>query len=79
MDLGAFGQTINNAITLAQGLGLLLFIFFMTIAGFHFMTSGGSPQKIEQSKSAAFNACIGLILILSARTIQSLMQNMVVR
>jgi hypothetical protein len=49
------------------------------MAGFYFMTSGGSPNKIEQSKSAAFNACIGLALILSARTIQALVSNMVVR
>jgi hypothetical protein len=79
MDLGAFGQTINNLITVAQAIGLLLFVFFLSMAGFYFMTSGGSPNKIEQSKSAAFNACIGLALILSARTIQALVSNMVVR
>lgn len=79
MDLGAFGQTINNAITIAQALGLLLFVFFLSLAGFYFMTSGGNPQAIEKSKSAAFNACIGLGLILSARTIQALVANMVVR
>lgn len=79
MDLGPITGTINNLLTIATGLGLLLCAFFLSVAGFHFMTSGGSPSKIEASKSAAFNACIGFALVLSARVLANLINTAVVR
>lgn len=79
MDLGPLTGTINNLLNIATGIGLLLCAFFLAMAGFKFMTSGGSPSAIEQSKSAAFNAAIGFALVLSARVIANLINGAIVR
>lgn len=79
MDLGPLTQTINNLLNIATGLGLLLCAFFLCVAGFKFMTSGGSPSGIEQSKQAAFNAMLGFALVLSARVIANVINGAIVR
>lgn len=79
MDLGPITGTIDNILTLATGLGLLLCAFFLSMAGFYFMTSGGNPGAIERSKSAAFNAAIGFALVLSARVLANLINSAIVR
>lgn len=79
MDLGPITTTINNLLTIATGLGLLLCAFFLSMAGFYFMTSAGNPGAIERSKSAAFNAAIGFALVLSARVIANLINANVAR
>jgi hypothetical protein len=72
-------QTFANLLQVAQGLGLLVCALFLCVAGFHFMTSGGSPNKIEQSKSAAFNAAVGFALVLSASVLANLVSRVIVR
>lgn len=79
MDLGPLTQTINNVLNIATALGLLVCAFFLAMAGFYYMTSGGNPGAIERSKSAAFNAMLGLALVLSARVIANLVNGAVVR
>ncbi len=79
MDLGPITGTIDNLLTIATGLGLLLCAFFLSMAGFYFMTSGGNPVAIERSKSAAFNAAIGFALVLSARVLANLINTAIVR
>jgi hypothetical protein len=77
--LEQLNATINTFLNIASGIGLLACAWFLCMAGFYFMSSGGSPQKIEQSKSAAFNAAIGFALMLSARTIANIVQGAVAR
>ncbi|HEX2036161.1 MAG TPA: pilin [Chloroflexota bacterium] len=60
---------INNILNLATGLGVAVCALFLAIAGYHYMTSGGNPSAVERSKSAAFNAAIGLGLVLSAQVL----------
>jgi hypothetical protein len=71
--------TITNLLNIATGIGLLACAFFLCVAGYYFMTSGGSPSAIERSKSAAFNAAIGFALVLSARVIANIINSAVVR
>ncbi len=79
MDLGAIGTTINNFIDIATAIGGLLVVLFLILAGIYFVTSGGSPQGVERAKGAAFNAAVGLAVILSARAITALITNAVAR
>jgi hypothetical protein len=71
--------TINNLLTIATGVGLLACAFFLTVAGYYFMSSGGNPSNIERSKSAAFNAAIGFALVLSARVIANIVNSAIIR
>lgn len=79
MDIGPLQTTFDNLITVAQVIGGLLFVFFLSLAGIWFMTSGGNPQGVDRAKGAAVNACVGLALIFSARAIQALINNLVAR
>jgi hypothetical protein len=63
--------TITNLLNIATGIGLLTCAFFMCVAGFHFMTGGGSPSAAEKAKTAAFNAAVGFGLVLSASIINT--------
>jgi hypothetical protein len=76
--MSAINQTITNLLNIATGIGLLACAFFLCLAGFYFMTSGGNPGAVERSKAAAFNAAVGFAIILSARVIAGIIQNAVV-
>jgi hypothetical protein len=75
--MGEINTIITNILNLATGLGVAVCALYMAIAGYNFMTSGGSSGGVEKSKSAAFNAAIGLALVLSARVIANLVQSTV--
>ena len=77
--MGALEGTITNLLNIATALGLILCAFFLAVAGFKFMTSNGAPSGIESAKSAAFNACVGLALVLSARVIANIIAGAIVR
>ena len=71
--------TITNLLAIATGIGFLACAFFICVAGFHFMTANGNPSAIDKAKTAAFNACIGFGLVLSARVIATIIQGAIVR
>lgn len=75
--MAEINQLLNNLLTVAQGIGAAACAWFLCLAGWYFMTSGGNPQKIEQSKSAAFNALVGFGVILSARVIAGIVRQIV--
>jgi hypothetical protein len=54
-----------------SGLGFLgiIFLIMILLAGFTFMTAGGSSERAGAAKRTFFNAIIGLIIILSANSI----------
>lgn len=77
--MGQIEASITNLLNLASALGLIVCAFFLAVAGFRFMTANGSPSGIEAAKAAAFNACLGLAVILSARVIANIIQGAIVR
>ncbi|NLZ74697.1 hypothetical protein GX917_02240 [Candidatus Falkowbacteria bacterium] len=60
--LSTIGLIINSLLTL---LGVI-FIIFIIIAGFQWMTAGGNEQKVEKSIDTIKRSVIGLIIILSS-------------
>lgn len=60
-------QLIINVINfMIQGLAFPLVVLFFLIGGFLLLTSGGSPNRIEQGKKAITGAVIGLVIVLSS-------------
>jgi Type IV secretion system pilin len=76
--MAKLSATIETLLNMATGLGLLVCAFFICVAGYYFMTSGGNPSAIERSKSAAFNAAIGFALVLAARVVANVIQSAIV-
>lgn len=44
----------------------LVCVFFLVNAGYHYMTSSGNPEKLEQAKHTLKTALIGLVIVLAA-------------
>jgi hypothetical protein len=64
-------QTLNTLIIFAT-LGT---IFFLIKGGYTYITSTGKPDALESAKTTIRNALIGLVLVLSAGLISSLLTN----
>lgn len=60
-------QLIMNVIDFAiTYLAFPLVVLFFLIGGFFLLTSGGSPNRIEQGKKAITGAVIGLVIVLTS-------------
>ncbi len=62
---------IANIIRIFLGLLGIIALVLMIYAGFVWMTSGGSEEKIGEAKKILTNATVGLVIILSAYAIVS--------
>lgn len=60
---------VIGVMTIAAGLWFLLQFF---IAAFSWLSSGGDPQKISEAQSRITNALVGLILVVAAVAIMTL-------
>lgn len=56
-------------------LGVPLAILFILIGAFQFMTAGGNEERIKKGKKTLLWAIIGLIIILLASAITSIIQD----
>ena len=63
---GCILQTIQNLMTFFVGLGSIVIALFIALAGFTYMTSGGSPEKRQLANKRMLNAVIGLLILLCA-------------
>jgi hypothetical protein len=57
------------------GLAGVVCTLFIIIGGFHYMTSAGRPDKLEQAKKILRNAILGLIVVFAAATITTILTN----
>lgn len=55
--------------------GSLACVFFLVVGGFYYMTSAGNPQRIESAKKIIRNALIGLVIILAAGALTSILSH----
>ncbi len=51
----------------------LVCAFFLSTGGYHYMTSTGNPEKLEQAKRVIRNALIGLVLVLGAAVLTTIL------
>jgi hypothetical protein len=57
------------------GLATLVCTFFIVMAGYQYITSHGSPDKLEHAKRVLKNALIGLVIVLAAGTLTAVLTN----
>lgn len=65
-DSGSVSNIIAKIIFIALSILAIVFIILIIIAGFQWMTAGGSEEQITKAKKNISNAVIGLVIILSA-------------
>ena len=56
-----------------SGIASLACAFFLAHAGYVYMTSSGKPDRMEYAKNIAKKAMIGLVIVLAAVTIVSIL------
>lgn len=66
-------QFTSQALNTLTILGSLVATFFLIKGGYLYITSAGKPDSLENAKKTIRNALIGLILILSANTLVSIL------
>ena len=71
----AFGGNISDGVNLFESLAnLALFfaapvaIFFMTLAGYYFITSNGDEERVKKAKSIIINTVLWTLILLAAYT-----------
>ncbi len=71
-DVASFTtQSLNTFIII----GISASVLFMVFAGYKYMTSSGKPDAIDEAKGMLRNAIIGLVLILGASIVSSVLTN----
>jgi hypothetical protein len=51
----------------------LVCVFFLVNGGYHYMTSSGKPDKLEEAKHTLKNALLGLAIVLAAATLTAIL------
>ena len=70
---------IDNFLTIMTVIGAGLLGWFICLAGFYYMTSGGNPMGIQKSKDCATGAIIGFAVIVLARVIANMINSAIPR
>lgn len=65
----------NQTLTTLIGLASLAAVFFLIKGAYTYITSSGKPDAIEHAKLTIRNALIGLVLVLGAGLVSSLLSN----
>jgi hypothetical protein len=84
-SLGLFADTsgaiavvrdyVLPTIQVLAGLASIAFVFFVINGGYLYITSNGKPDRMEQAKNVLKKATLGLVIVLAALTITSILSN----
>ncbi|HJY98837.1 MAG TPA: hypothetical protein VJ227_03930 [Patescibacteria group bacterium] len=67
-----FTQIISSAIGLITVIAFIWFVFLFITGAISIMTAGGDKQKLESSRQKIVNAIVGVIVIIAAMSVISL-------
>jgi len=63
------GDLVSNLVTAAIVIGAIATLIYMVMGGINYITSGGDAQKVESAQKHITNAIIGLVIIVAAYAI----------
>lgn len=66
---------VTPAVLTLSAFAALVSAFFLITGGIQYMSSTGDPAKLENAKKTIRNAIIGLVLVLAAATLTSILSN----
>ena len=72
MDTGPIIKIFDSLLTAGAGVGLTATAFFVMLAGFQYMSAGGSVRAVESAKGSLYNALIGFAVIILCKIIAGL-------
>ncbi|NCU39022.1 hypothetical protein EOL96_08375 [Candidatus Saccharibacteria bacterium] len=71
----AMNDYVAPTIKVLASLASIACVFFIVNAGYLYMTSSGKPDKLEQAKYVLKRALLGLVIVLAAFTLTSILTN----
>jgi hypothetical protein len=72
MDTGPIVNLFTQLITAGAAIAAAACAFFVLLAGYQWMTAGGSVRAIEAAKGSLYNALIGFAIVILCKVIANL-------
>jgi hypothetical protein len=72
MDVGPIVKVFDTLMTAGAALGLAATGFFVMLAGYQYLSAGGSVRSVEAAKSSLYNALIGFAIVIMCKVIAGL-------
>ena len=73
--IGVVRDYVFPTIQVLSGLASIAFAFFVVNGGYLYMTSSGKPERMEHAKDVLKKATLGLVIVLAALTITSILSH----
>lgn len=73
--VSAMRDYVTPTIHVLAALASLACVFFIVNAGYLYMTSSGKPEQMDHAKHVLKNAVLGLVIVLAAATLVSILSN----
>ena len=75
LSANSIGELIDSLINAIFWLAVVVVPLMIIIGAFYYITSAGSPEKIKTAKNIILYAAIGFLIVLFAKGIISVIQN----
>jgi hypothetical protein len=75
MDVGPIIKVFNTLLSAGAAVSLIATAFFVMLAGFQYMSAGGSVRAIESAKGSLYHALIGFAIVILCKVIAGLVGN----
>jgi len=72
MDVGPIVKLFDTLMTAGAAIGLAAAGFFIMLAGYQYMTAGGSVRAVESAKGSLYNTAIGFAIVILCKVLASL-------
>jgi hypothetical protein len=72
MDTGPIIKVFDSLLTAGAAVSLAATGFFVMLAGFQYMSAGGSVRAVESAKGSLYNALIGFAIVILCKIIAGL-------
>src|ERR671930_309960 len=72
MDVGPILKVFDALMTAGAALSLGATGFFVMLAGYQYLSAGGSVRSVESAKSSLYNALIGFAIVILCKIIAGL-------
>ena len=73
--VSAMRDYVTPTIHVLAALASIACVFFIVNAGYLYMTSSGKPEQMDHAKRVLKNAVLGLVIVLAAATLVSILSN----
>ena len=72
MDTGPIVKVFDSLLTAGAAVGFAATAFFVMLAGYQYLSAGGSVRSVESAKSSLYNALIGFAIVILCRVVAGL-------